>query len=137
MWTNENRGRYKRDHLRYPSDLMDEEWAHVEPLIPPARRGGRRRETDMREALNAIMYVLSTGCQWRYLPKDFPPRSTTYRYFCHWGIDGVLDRLHDALYEKCREQAERQPDRRHHRQPEREKRRKRSYAGGRRPDLVG
>ncbi len=74
MGTNENRAKYKRDHLRYPSDLTDEEWAHVEPLIPPARRGGRRRETDMRDALNAVMYVLSTGCQWRYLPKDLPPR---------------------------------------------------------------
>ena len=108
MWTNENRAKYKRDHLRYPSDLTDEEWAHVEPLIPPARRGGRRRETNMREALNAVMYVLSTGCQWRYLPKDLPPRSTVYRYFRDWGIDGVLDRIHDALYEKCRAQAERE-----------------------------
>jgi len=59
MWTNENRAKYKRDRLRYPSDLTDEEWAHVEPLIPPARRGGRRRETNMRAALNAVMYVLS------------------------------------------------------------------------------
>ena len=108
MWTNENRANYKRDRLRYPSDLTDEEWAHVEPLIPPARRGGRRRETDMREALNAIMYVLSTGCQWRYLPKDLPPRSTVYRYFRDWGIDGALDHIHDALYQKCREQAERE-----------------------------
>ena len=62
----------------------------------------------MREALNAIMYVLSTGCQWRYLPKDFPPRSTVYRHFWNWGIDGALDRIHDALYEKCRAQAERE-----------------------------
>ena len=108
MWTNENRAKYKRDQLRYPSDLTDVEWAHVELLIPPVRRGGRRRETNMREALNAVMYVLSTGCQWRYLPKDFPPRSTVYRYFCNWGIDGALDRIHDALYEKCREQAERE-----------------------------
>ena len=74
MWTNENRAKYKRDHLQYPSDLTDEEWAHVEPFIPPARRGGRRRETSMRAALNAVMYVLSTGCQWRYLPKDLPPQ---------------------------------------------------------------
>ena len=108
MWTNENRAKYKRDHLQYPSDLTDEEWAHVEPFIPPARRGGRRRETNMRAALNAVMYVLSTGCQWRYLPKDLPPRSTVYRYFRDWGIDGVLDRIHDALYEKCRAQAERE-----------------------------
>ncbi len=62
----------------------------------------------MREALNAVLYVLSTGCQWRYLPKDLPPHSTVYRYFHDWGIDGVLDRVHDALYEKCREQAERE-----------------------------
>ena len=130
MWTNENRAQDKRDHLRYPSDLTDEEWAHVEPFIPPARRGGRRRETNMRAALNAVMYVLSTGCQWRYLPKDLPPSSTVYRYFRDWGIDGVLDRIHDALYEKCRAQAERggQPDHRHHRQPEREKRGKRGVA---------
>jgi transposase len=73
-----------------------------------ARLGGRKRETNMREALNAVMYVLSTGCQWRYLPKDLPPRSTVYRYFRDWGIDGVLDRIHDALYEKCRVQAERE-----------------------------
>ena len=62
----------------------------------------------MREALNGVMYVLSTECQWRYLPKDLPPRSTVYRYFWDWGMDGVLDRIHDTLYEKCREQAERE-----------------------------
>ena len=55
-----------------------------------------------------IMYVLSTGCQWRYIPKDLPPRSTVNHYFCLWGWDGTLDRIHDALYEKCREQAERE-----------------------------
>jgi transposase len=101
-------GQRDKPHLRYPSDLTDQEWAHVEPLIPPARQGGRKRETNMREALNAVMYVLSTGCQWRYLPRDLPPRSTVYRYFCDWSIDGVLDRIHDALYEKCRELAERE-----------------------------
>jgi transposase len=108
MWTNDNRARYKRDHLRYPSDVTDEEWAHVEPLIPPARRGGRKREANMREVFNGILYVLSTGCQWRYIPKDLPPRSTVYRYFCDWGWDGTLDRIHDTLYERCREQAERE-----------------------------
>ncbi len=100
MWTNGNRGKYKRDHLRYPSDVTDEEWIHVEPLIPPARRGGRKREANMREVFNGVMYVLST-------PKDLPPRSTVNRYFCLWGWDGTLDRIHDALYEKCRAQAER------------------------------
>jgi transposase len=108
MWTKANRAKYNRDRLRYPSDVTDEEWGHVAPLIPPAKRGGRKREVDMREVFNAIMYVLSTGCQWRYIPKDFPPKSTVYRYFCDWAWCGVLDRMHDALYVMCREQAERE-----------------------------
>lgn len=108
MWTDENRERYNRDHLRYPSDVTDDEWAHVEPLIPPAKRGGGKRRVDMRTVVNGVMYVLSTGCQWRYLPKDFPSRSTVNRYFCLWTWDGTLDRLHHALYVKCREKAERE-----------------------------
>ena len=64
MWTIENRAKYKRDHLRYPSNVTNEEWAHVEPLIPPAKRGGRKREVNIREVFNGIMFVLSTGCQW-------------------------------------------------------------------------
>ena len=79
MWTIENRARCKRDHLRYPSDVTDEEWGHVGRLIPPAKRGGRKREANMREVFNGIMYVLSRGCQWRYIPKDLPPRSTVNR----------------------------------------------------------
>ena len=63
MWTTENRKRYDRSQLRYPSDLTDDEWFLIEPLIPPGKRGGRRREVDVREVLNGIMYVLSTGCQ--------------------------------------------------------------------------
>ena len=74
MWTTKNRPRYDRDKLRYPSDLTDEEWSLIEPLIPPAKRGGRRREVVMRQVVNGVMYVLSTGCQWRYIPKDLPPR---------------------------------------------------------------
>src|SRR6187431_2429003 len=65
MWTKENRGRYDRSRLRYPSDLTDEEWALVEPLITPAKRGGNKRTVDVREVVNGLMYVLSTGCQWR------------------------------------------------------------------------
>src|SRR5271163_922506 len=80
MWTSENRARYDRDELRYPSDVTDAEWALIEPLIPAAKRGGRRRKTDMRQTFNAVMYLLSTGCQWRYLPKDFPPQGTVRRY---------------------------------------------------------
>ena len=84
MWTKENRGRYDRSRLRYPSDLTDEEWALVEPLIAPAKRGGNKRTVDVREVVNGLMYVLSTGCQWRAIPKDLPPRSTVHDYFDLW-----------------------------------------------------
>jgi len=103
MWTEENRARYNRDQLRYPSDLTDDEWAIIKPMIPPAKRGGRKREVDMREVFNGVMYVLSTGCQWRYLPKDLPPKSTVYRYFCDWGYNGTLERMHHTLYVECRD----------------------------------
>ena len=103
MWTTENRPRYDRDKLRYPSDLTDEEWSLVEPLIPPAKHGGRHREVNVREVVNAIMYLLSTGCQWRYIPKDLPPRSTVHDYFVRWDDDGTLEKIHHALYVKCRE----------------------------------
>src|SRR6202047_271116 len=108
MWTKENRGRYDRSRLRYPSDLTDEEWALVEPLIAPAKRGGNKRTVDVREVMNGIMYVLSTGCQWRAIPKDLPPRSTVHDYLDLWSYDGTLDRIHHALYVECREQGERE-----------------------------
>jgi transposase len=103
MWTKANRGKYNRDGLRYPSDLTNAEWALVEPLIPPAKRGGRRRKVDVREVLNGLLYVLSTGCQWRAVPKDLPPKSTLFSYFDLWNWDGTLDRIHQELYVKCRE----------------------------------
>ena len=84
MWTNENRGRYDRSKLRYPSDLTDEEWALAEPLLPPAKRGGNRRTVNVPEVVNGLMYVLSTGCQWRAIPKGLLPRSTVYDYFDLW-----------------------------------------------------
>ena len=108
MWKPENRQRYNRDKLRYPSDLTDPEWSLVEALIPPAKRGWRRREVDVREILNGIMYVLSTGCQWRAIPKDLPPRSTVNGYFGLWDYDGTLDRIHHVLYVKCRELSQRE-----------------------------
>ena len=107
MWTTENRARYKRDHLRYPSDTTDEEWSEMASLIPPARRGGRKRTVNIRAVLNGLLYMLSTGCQWRALPKDFPPCSTIFYYFGRWEADGTLRRIHAALYVRCREQAER------------------------------
>ena len=108
MWTKENRGQYDRSRLRYPSDLTDEEWALVKPLIPPAKRGGNRRHVDERAIVNALMYILSTGCQWRALPKDLPPRSTVYDYFDLWSWDGTLDRIHHTLYVKSREKVDRE-----------------------------
>ena len=108
MWTIENRHRYDRDRLRYPSDLTDAEWTLVEALIPPAKRGGGKRTVNMREVVNGVMYVLSTGCQWRYIPKDLPPRSTVNGYFCRWDWDGTLENIHHALYVRCREQAGRE-----------------------------
>ena len=108
MWTHENRRRYDRSQLRYPSDLTDEEWALIAPVIPPAKRGGGKRTVSIREVVNGLMYVLSSGCQWRAIPKDLPPRSTVNGYFALWDYDGTLDRIHHALYVKCREQAERE-----------------------------
>lgn len=102
MWTKANRGKYNRDGLRYPSDLTDAEWTLVEPLIPPAKRGGRKREVDVREVLNGLLYVLSTGCQWRAVPKDLPPKSTLFSYLDLWNWDGTLGRIHQELYVKCR-----------------------------------
>ncbi len=108
MWTSENRSRYSRDGLRYPSDLTDAEWVEVEPAIPPALPGGNKRTIDIREVVNGVMYVLATGCQWRAIPKDLPARSTVYDYLDRWSHDGTLERLHHTLYVKCREQAGRE-----------------------------
>ena len=80
----------------------------MEPLIPPAKRGGNRRTVSVREVVNGLMYVLSSGCQWRAIPKDLPPRSTVYDYFDLWSWDGTLDRIHDALSVRCREAASRE-----------------------------
>jgi transposase len=105
MWTVEHRRACERDGLRHPSDLTDAEWALVEPFIPPAKRGGRKRTVDVREVLNGIFYVLATGCQWRALPKDLPPKSTVHDYLSLWAWDGTLGRLHHALFVQVRERA--------------------------------
>ena len=106
MWTAEQSA--TRRGLRYPSGLTDGEWALIEPMIPPAKRGGRRREVNVREVLNAIFYVLSTGCQWQALPKDLPPKSTAHHSFGLWDWDGTLERVHHALYVETRERAGRE-----------------------------
>jgi putative transposase len=111
-------------------DLSDSEWKLIEPAIPPAKRGGRRREVNVREVLNAIFYVLSTGCQWQALPKDLPPKSTAHSYFMLWDWDGTLERIHHALYVETREREGREVelDGCDHRQPERQGRSKRGSA---------
>ena len=103
MWTNENRGRYDRSKLRYPSDLTDDEWLLAAPLIPPAKRGGNKRTVAVREIVNGLMYILSTGCQWAAIPKDLPARSTLHDYLDRWEYDGTLERIHHALYVQCRD----------------------------------
>lgn len=105
MWTIKNRARYNRDHLRYPSDVTEEEWAVIAPLIPPARRGGRKRSVNIREVFNGVLYLLSTGCQWRALPKDLPPRSTLFYYLAGWEADGTLRQIQAVLYGQCRKEA--------------------------------
>ena len=108
MWTAENRPYYDRSKLRYPSDLTDAEWSLIAPLIPPAKRGGNKRTVDERAVVQGLLYILSTGCQWRAIPRDLPPRSTLHKYFQRWDWDGTLGRVHHALYVRCREQAGRE-----------------------------
>jgi putative transposase len=81
----------------YPSDLTDAQWAILEPLIPAAKPGGRPREVEMREVVNAMFYINRTGCQWDMLPHDLPPKSSVYDYFAQWREDGTWQRLNDAL----------------------------------------
>jgi putative transposase len=93
---------------RYETDLSDEQWAHVAPLIPPAKPGGRPRSTDVRRVFEACLYVVKTGCQWRNLPSDFPPWRTVYGYFIEWGAEsrgGVFRRLHRRCYFEARKLA--------------------------------
>ncbi len=86
----------------YPSDLSDAQWRILEPLLPPAKPGGRPRKVNLREVVNAIFYVLRTGCAWRYLPHEFPCRQTVYHYFRAWRLDGTWQRVNDALRTKTR-----------------------------------
>jgi putative transposase len=88
---------------KYPSDLTDAQWALVEPLIP-VYPGGRPRKTSMRDVLDAILYLLRTGCQWGYLPKDFPPKSTVWGYFDEWRHNGTWETIHDKLRDRIRKQ---------------------------------
>jgi len=97
MWTESTRRKYDRTHLRYASDTTDVEWEVIRPRLPADRRTGRPREVDLREVINAIFYILRTGCQWRMLPREFPPRSTVQRYFYAWRDQGVWDEINQEL----------------------------------------
>lgn len=104
-WRQANRGAYERPAGGFPSNLTDREWAQLEPLIPPAKPGGRPRKTDMRAAMNAILYLLRTGCPWRYLPRDgFPPRSSVYNLFRMFQREGVWESIYAELHVILREQ---------------------------------
>ena len=96
-WTDTDRLKYKHETKRYPSDVTDEEWEVIKSMVPPVRPGGRPRSTNMREVINAIFYIASTGCQWRALPKDFPPMSTVQWYFYAWADTGVLEGMNDLM----------------------------------------
>ena len=91
-WNEITRRHYRREGLRYASDLTDTEWSLIEPFIPVANLIGRPRKTDMRDLVNALFYIASTGCQWRQLPKEFPPYSTVQGYFYPWSRDGCARR---------------------------------------------
>ena len=101
---------YRRDGRRYESDVTDTEWATIVPMIPPRGRLGRPCQTDLREVFNAIQYVLATGCQWRALPRDFPPYSTVMKYFYRWQSHGFFDRMMDTLRALARATAGRGPE---------------------------
>ncbi len=86
----------------YPTDLTDAQWERIEPLIPPAKPGGRPRSADMREVVNAMLYLTRTGCRWRNLPHEFPPWGTVHYYYRRFRLDGSWQRIHDTLREQVR-----------------------------------
>ena len=103
MWTEITRKDYERRGGRYASDLTDREWALIEPLMPARKLTGRPRTTDLRDVMDAILYIAATGCQWSMLPNDFPPPSTVQRYFYDWRCGGLLARLNHHLVVAARD----------------------------------
>jgi putative transposase len=96
MWTEITREQYRRDGLRYESDMTDAEWAMVEPFMPAVKRLGRPRKVDLRGVVEGLLYILRTACPWRLLPHDFPNRSTVQRYFYAWQTDGLWERINSS-----------------------------------------
>ena len=109
MWSKITRQKYEREGQRYASDLTDAEWALMEPHMPAVKRLGRPRETELRSVLDAILYIARTGCQWRMLPKDFPPFTTVQGYFYDWRDGGLFEKINFALLLQAREAAGREP----------------------------
>ena len=110
MWSKITRKKYGRDGLRYASDTTDEEWLLIEPLLPPPAKGrGRPRTTALRSVVNALFFMAQSGCQWRMLPKDFPPYTTVQRYFYPWRDSGLLRQINHVLVMQAREQEGREP----------------------------
>jgi len=108
MWTETTQQQYRRDGLRYASDVSDAEWAQIEALLPVPKRLGRPRTTQMRQVVNAMLYLLTTGCQWRLLPKEFPPFSTVQRFFYRWRDAGLWQTINHFLVMRTREAAGRE-----------------------------
>ena len=102
-WRETARDEYRRESDRYASDMTDGEWALIEPFMPPAHRHGRPRTTDLREVVNAVLYIATSGCQWRMLPREFPPVSTVQRYFHDWRDSGLWETIHFHLALQTRE----------------------------------
>ncbi len=112
MWTEITRRKYERAGQRYASDLTEAEWALIEPHMPATKPLGRPRATDLRAVLDAILYIARTGCQWRMLPKDFPPFTTVQGYFYDWRDNGLFEKINFELLLQAREAAGREPSRR-------------------------
>lgn len=108
-WTEITREQYRRDGLRYASDMTDAEWNLIEPLMPARSRRGRPREIDLRWIMNAVLYIAASGCQWRALPKDFPPYTTVQYYFYKWRASGLWRTINDTLVRRIRERQGRNP----------------------------
>ena len=94
---------------RYPSDLTNDQWNELAPLLPGAKPGGRPRTVEVREVINGVLYVLRSGCSWRMMPHDLPPWETVYKYFRNWSIDGTWERIHETLRPQVREVEGRNP----------------------------
>ena len=109
MWTEITRRKYEREGQRYASDVTDAEWALIEPHMPAAKPLGRPREIELRAVFDAILYIARTGCQWRMLPKDFPPFTTVQGYFYDWRDNGLFENINFELLVQAREAAGREP----------------------------